>query len=33
MEFERPGSGRKRAFVPFNSVGPGKRYFIYWKVA
>lgn len=32
MEFHLPGVGRPRAFVPFNSIGPGERYSIYWKV-
>src|SRR5579883_1598330 len=32
MEFELPSGDRKRTFVPFNSIGPGERYSIYWKV-
>jgi hypothetical protein len=32
LEFEVPAAGRKLAFVPFNSIGPGERYAIYWKV-
>jgi len=32
IEFDVPGRGRKRTFVPFNSIGPGERYSIYWKV-
>jgi hypothetical protein len=30
--FEVPGAGRNLTFVPFNSIGPGERYAIYWKV-
>jgi DUF1680 family protein len=33
MSFEVPGAGRKLSFVPFNSIGPGERYAIYWKVS
>ncbi|MEP6715934.1 MAG: beta-L-arabinofuranosidase domain-containing protein [Terriglobia bacterium] len=32
MEFEVAGAGRKLAFVPFHSIGPGERYSIYQKI-
>lgn len=32
MAFDVPDASRKLAFVPFNSIGPGERYSIYWKV-
>jgi len=31
LDFEVPGD-RRLTFVPFNSIGPGERYSIYWKV-
>jgi hypothetical protein len=31
LDFEVPAD-RRLTFVPFNSIGPGERYSIYWKV-
>ena len=32
LDFEVPNAGRKLIFTAFNSIGPGRRYSIYWKV-
>jgi hypothetical protein len=31
-EFTAAGANGDMVFVPFNSIGPGERYSIYWKV-
>ncbi|MFL6414999.1 MAG: glycoside hydrolase family 127 protein [Bryobacteraceae bacterium] len=33
LEFRPPGENQKLAFLPFNSIGAGERYSIYWKIS